>query len=76
MLSTLLRFTGGALLGAAAGYAAGTLLAPKSGDELQSDLRNYWSDVLEAGREAEAERRAQLQSQFSEAKRFQEQTSP
>ena len=59
----------GFLLGAVAGAVAGALLAPQSGNTLQSALRARMNAVIEEGRRAAAERRAELEAQFAEAKR-------
>jgi gas vesicle protein len=50
------------------GGVAGLLLAPQSGDELQVKLRQRYDEVMEEGRRAAAERRAELEAQFAEAK--------
>jgi gas vesicle protein len=70
MLGTLFKLAGGLVLGAAAGAAVGILLAPKSGTDLQSDLRAYVENVKAAGRDAEAQRRQELQTKFAQAKQF------
>ena len=70
MLGTLFKLAGGLVLGAAAGAAVGILLAPKSGTDLQNDLLAYVDDVKAAGRNAEAQRRQELQAKFAEAKQF------
>jgi gas vesicle protein len=59
----------GFLLGAVAGAVAGALLAPQSGNTLQSALSARMNAVIEEGRRAAAERRAELEAQFAEAKR-------
>ena len=68
MLGSLFRFVSGAAIGAAAGVVSATLLAPKSGEQLKSDMRSYWQQVKDAGAEAEAVRRAELQDKFKKAK--------
>ncbi len=68
MLGSLFRFAGGILIGAATGAAAAALLAPKSGDQLKSDAQSYWDQIKQAGAEAEAQRRAELESRFKKAK--------
>lgn len=70
MLGTLIKFTGGVLVGAALGMALGRLVAPSSGQELKSDMRSYWDGVVETGRQAEAQRRSELEAQFAQAKKF------
>ena len=68
MLGSLFRFVGGVMIGAVAGGAAAALLAPKSGDQLKSDALSYWEQVKQAGAEAEAVRRAELETKFRKAK--------
>jgi gas vesicle protein len=51
------------------GAVAGLLLAPQPGDELQSLIRERYDEVMEEGRRAAAERRAELEAQFADAKR-------
>jgi len=63
------NFLGGLLLGALVGASAAILLAPQSGTDTQSALRARVDNVLEEGRRAAAERRAELEAQFAEAKR-------
>jgi hypothetical protein len=68
MLGSLFRFVGGVLIGATAGAVGAALLAPKSGEQLKSDARSYWEQVKQAGAEAEALRRAELETKFKKAK--------
>lgn len=68
MLGSLFRFIGGAMVGAVAGAAAASLLAPKSGEQLKSDARSYWQQVKDAGAQAEAQRRIELETKFRKAK--------
>lgn len=68
MLGKLIKFAGGLLVGAAVGAAIGVFLAPKSGSELKDSLRTLRDDVVTAGQQAEAERRAQLMAEFTQAK--------
>jgi gas vesicle protein len=63
------NFLGGLLLGALVGASAAILLAPQSGTDTQSALRARVDNALEEGRRAAAERRAELEAQFAEAKR-------
>jgi gas vesicle protein len=62
-------FLGGLLLGALVGASVAILLAPRSGAETQAALRARVDEVIEEGRRAAAERRAELEAQFAEAKR-------
>jgi hypothetical protein len=68
MLGSLFRFAGGIMVGAVAGAVAAALLAPKSGEQLKSDAQSYWEQIKQAGAEAEAQRRAELESRFKKAK--------
>jgi gas vesicle protein len=68
MLGSLFRFVGGVVIGAVAGGAAAALLAPKSGEQFKSDALSYWEQVKQAGVEAEAARRAELETKFRKAK--------
>jgi len=68
MLGSLFRFVGGVMIGATAGAVGAALLAPKSGDQLKSDARSYWEQVKQAGAEAEAMRRVELETKFRKAK--------
>lgn len=70
MLQTLVKLVGGAVLGAATGAAIGILMAPKSGTDLQSDIKAYIDEVKTAGQRAEEDRRRELQERFSQAKQF------
>jgi gas vesicle protein len=64
-----LAFVDGLVFGALLGAVAGLLLAPQPGDELQSKIRERYDEVMNEGRRAAAERRAELEAQFAEAKR-------
>lgn len=70
MLGNLFKFASGLAIGAAIGVGVGRLVAPKSGEELKGDMEAYWKNVVDAGKQAEADRRAELQAQFVDAKRF------
>jgi gas vesicle protein len=62
-------FMRGLILGALAGTAVGILLAPEPGSALQTRLRERFNEVMDEGRRAAAERRAELEAQLAEAKR-------
>lgn len=68
MLGSLFRFAGGVMFGAITGAAAASLLAPKSGEQLKSDARSYWQQIKDAGAQAEAVRRTELETKFKKAK--------
>jgi len=61
-------FLGGFLLGAAIGGVVGLLFAPQSGGELQQMIRERAKMVVEEGRRAAADRRAELEAQFAQSK--------
>lgn len=69
-MGKVFRFLGGLLLGAAVGAGATLLLTPQSGAELQTNLRQHINAVIEDGRRAAEERRAELEAQFAQAKQF------
>lgn len=68
-MGKLLEFLGGLLLGALLGAAIAMLLAPEPGDKTRGAIRSHLNAVIEDGRRAAAERRAELEAQFAEAKR-------
>jgi gas vesicle protein len=61
-------FLGGLVLGAAIGGVIGLLFAPQSGSDLQQKLRERANLVIEEGRRAAADRRAELEAQFAQSK--------
>ncbi len=64
-----LVFVRGLLLGGLVGAAAGLLLAPEPGNDLQARIRKWYEEAVEDGRTAAAERRQELEAQLAEAKR-------
>ena len=62
-----LNFLGGLVLGAAVGAAIGLFLTPQSGEDLQRKVRERIDLVVEEGRRAAAERRAELEAQTTPA---------
>jgi gas vesicle protein len=64
----LAKFLEGLLLGTITGAALGLLMAPQKGQELQNDVRERINLVMEEGRRASAERRAELEAQFAQAR--------
>jgi gas vesicle protein len=69
-MDDVIDFLGGFLLGAAIGGVVGLLLAPQSGSELQQQLRERADLVIEEGRRAAADRRAELEAQFAQSKQI------
>jgi gas vesicle protein len=59
----------GFVLGSVVGGAVGLMLAPRPGRETQAVIRNRVNLVLEEGRRAAEDRRAELEAQFAEARR-------
>lgn len=70
MLKSLFKFAVGLAIGAAVGAAAARMLAPASGEELIEQARSYRDQVIQAGKEAEEQRRIELESRFAQAKQF------
>jgi gas vesicle protein len=68
MFGSLFRFAAGALVGAAVGAAVAVFVAPKSGEGTKADIRAYLDQVKAAGAQAEAQRRAELEAKFRNAK--------
>ena len=60
-----LAFVGGVLSGGAIGTAVALLFSPKSGDAMRQGLRGRYEGVLQAGREAAAQRRVELEAQLA-----------
>ncbi len=67
-MGKLIRFIGGAALGAALGAGAAVLFAPQSGKELQAQIEARRQQALNAGKTEAAARerelRAELQSRI------------
>jgi gas vesicle protein len=66
----LLSFLAGAIVGAMVGAAVVVMLAPESGDNTRSEIRGYVNSVVDEGRRAATERRAELEAQFAQSKQF------
>ncbi len=64
-----ISFLMGVLSGAIVGAVIAILLAPRSGDELQGQMRARVQELIEEGRRAAAARRAELESQLEAFKR-------
>ncbi len=65
-MQKILKFLGGALMGAAAGALVATLLAPAPGPELQNRLRSQVENIQVEVRKAAEERRRELESQLEQ----------
>jgi gas vesicle protein len=66
-----ISFVGGFVIGAMIGAVVAALMAPQSGEEFQALIRTRLDAVAQEGRRAAAERRAELEAQFAQAKQFQ-----
>jgi hypothetical protein len=64
-----ISFLTGFLVGALAGGAAGLLLAPHGGAELQKRIQARFEELAEEGRKAAAARQAELEAQLEAFKR-------
>ena len=64
----VVKFLFGFIFGLSVGWTIGTLLAPASGSDTQSRLRQKLDAVMQEGRRAADERRAELEAQFLVAK--------
>ena len=64
----LFDFVGGLVVGALIGAMVGLLLTPQSGEDLKGQVRERMNLMIEEGRRAAAERRAELEAQFAQAK--------
>jgi gas vesicle protein len=69
-ISQFLSFVGGLLSGAIVGAAVVTLLAPRSGAETRQRISAKFQGIADAGRQAIAERRQQLRTEYEEAIRI------
>jgi gas vesicle protein len=67
----VLRFLSGFAIGAVMGAIAVLLTTPQSGEDLQKQLRQRADHVMDEGRRAAAERRAELEAQFAQSKQVQ-----
>ena len=63
-MNRILAFTAGALCGALVGALVALLLTPMSGAELQEQARTRFEEVVEEGRKAADQRRAELERQL------------
>jgi gas vesicle protein len=69
-LTEFLGFVGGLVSGAIVGAAVVTLLAPQSGAETRQQIYAKLREIKEAGKQAVADRRQQLRTEYEEAIRI------
>ncbi len=62
------KFFEGLLLGALTGAAVTLLTAPQSGEATKSSIQERVKLVMDEGKRAAAERRAELEAQFAQAR--------
>jgi gas vesicle protein len=60
----VVNFLAGFLVGALVGGAAGLLLAPYGGSELQERIQGRFEELVEEGRKAATARQAELEAQL------------
>jgi gas vesicle protein len=65
-----INFIAGFLVGGFVGGGIALLLAPRSGKQTQDEIRHRINIVLEEGKRAAEERRAEMEAQFAEARRL------
>ena len=63
-MNRILAFAAGALCGALVGAVVALLLTPLSGAELQEQARTRFDQIVEEGRKAADQRRAELERQL------------
>jgi len=61
-----MRFLMGFLIGMVLGAAAVLLTTPKSGSDIQQDVRSRFDDIVAEGRKAAALRRAELEARLAD----------
>ncbi len=64
------NFVIGLLSGAVVGAGIAVLLAPQSGADVRQSMSDKVNEIVEAGRQARAARRQELESQYREAIRI------
>ncbi len=65
-VNKILSFLAGLLIGGVIGAAAATLATPKSGKQLQDEIKHEIDIVLEEGRRAAETRRQELETKLAE----------
>ena len=69
-LNQIVSVIGGLLSGAIIGTAVVVLLAPQSGTETRERIAGKVQEIIDAGKQAVAERREQLHGEYQEAIRI------
>ncbi|MBN1640585.1 MAG: YtxH domain-containing protein [Anaerolineae bacterium] len=69
-LSQVLAFMSGLVGGAIVGAAVVALLAPQSGAETRANIVGKVQEIVDAGKQAAADRRLQLRSEYERAIRI------
>jgi gas vesicle protein len=67
-MNRLVAFLAGAVCGAAVGVTAAMLLAPASGSELQTSVRDWFESLWDDAQRAADDKRAALEGQLYELK--------
>lgn len=65
----LFNFLLGLLLGALVGFTIAMLFAPGSGEEMRHQIQLRKEQIIQEGKQAAAERRAELHAQLEELKK-------
>jgi gas vesicle protein len=68
-MGKLMDFLAGLIAGALVGGAIGLFLSPQPGSETQQTLRARVNEIIEEGRRAAAQRRAELEAELAAAKK-------
>jgi gas vesicle protein len=63
-----INFSLGFLIGAVVGATLVLLTTPQSGSDLQMNVRNWYTGILDEGRRAAAARRAELEARLATLK--------
>ncbi len=63
-MRNMLAFMAGAMCGAIVGAVAALFLAPMSGGEIREQARRRFDEIVEEGKKAADERRAELERQL------------
>jgi gas vesicle protein len=65
-----INFIAGFMMGGLVAGGITLLVAPRSGRQTQAEIRHRIDLILEEGKRAAAERRAEMEAQFAEARRM------